>query len=59
MPVADNKFIKVFDEGDILVKEVTDNTVNTDMTYEYMVQYKMGVAVVIGRLFGIWNIQQS
>ena len=57
MPVADNKFIKVFDEGDMLVKEVTDNTVNTDMTYEYMVQYKMGVAVVIGRMFGIWNIQ--
>ena len=57
MPVADNKFIKVFDEGDMLVKEVTDNTVNTDMTYEYMVQYKMGVAVVIGRMFGIWNIE--
>lgn len=56
MPVADNKFIKVFDEGDILVKENTDNTVNTDMTYDYMVQLKMGVAVVIGRLFGVWKI---
>ena len=56
MPVADNKFIKVFDEGDVMVKEVTDNTVNTDMTYEYMVQLKMGIAVVIGRMFGVWRI---
>ena len=56
MPVADNKFIKVFDEGDMLVKQVTDNTVNTDMTYDYMVQYKMGIAVVIGRMFGVWHI---
>ena len=56
MPVADNKFIKVFDEGDVLVKEVTDNTVNTDMTYEYMVQLKMGIAAVVGRMFGVWHI---
>ena len=58
MPVADNKFIKVFDEGDIQLSQVTDKDTNVDMTYEYEVQYKMGVAVVIGRLFGIWNITQ-
>lgn len=57
MPVADNKFIKVFDEGDVRVSQVTDVDTNVDMTYEYEVQYKMGVAVVIGRRFGIWNIQ--
>lgn len=56
MPVADNKFIKVFDEGDIRTMEVTDSETNVDMTYEFEVQYKMGVAVVIGRLFGVWNI---
>ena len=56
MPVADNKFIKVFDEGETLIKQVTDNTVNTDMTYDFMIQYKMGVAVVVGRMFGVWNI---
>lgn len=56
MPVADNKFIKVFDEGDMRVKENTDSNENIDMTYDYMVQFKMGVAVVIGRVFGIWNI---
>ena len=56
MPVADNKFIKVFDEGDIQLRDIEDKDVNTDMTYEYEVQYKMGIGVVIGRMFGIWNI---
>ena len=56
MPTADNKFIKVFDEGDTQLMQVTDKDTNVDMTYEYEVQYKMGVAVVIGRLFGVWNI---
>lgn len=58
MPTADNKFIKVFDEGDAEVKQTEDNTTNTDMTIEYEVQYKMGVAVIVGRMFGIWNITQ-
>lgn len=56
MPVADNKFIKVYDEGDIQIRHIQDKDVNTDMTYEYEVQYKMGVGVVVGRRFGIWNI---
>ena len=59
MPVADNKFIKVFYEGDPMIKEVTDGTVNTDMTLEYEYQVKMGIGVVIGRLFGIWNITSN
>lgn len=56
MPVADNKFIKVFDEGDAQVKEISDGDTNVDKTIEYEYQLKMGVAVVIGRKFGIWNI---
>ena len=56
MPVADNKFIKVFDEGEAQVKEVSDGDTNVDKTIEYEYQLKMGVAVVIGRLFGVWNI---
>lgn len=56
MPTADNKFIKVYDEGDVLVRENTDFTKNTDMTYEYDVQLKMGVAAIIGRMFGVWKI---
>lgn len=56
MPVADNKFIKIFNEGDSQVKEVTDKDTNMDMTMEYEYQMKMGVATVIGRKFGMWTI---
>ena len=58
MPLADNKFIKVFDEGDAQIKEISDGDTNVDKTIEYEYQYKMGVGVVIGRLFGIFNITQ-
>lgn len=56
MPNADNKFIKMFNEGLSQVKENTDGNTNTDMTIEYEYQRKMGIGVVIGRLFGIVNI---
>ena len=59
MPVADNKFIKIFNEGDAQVKEISDGNTNVDKTIEYEYQIKMGVGVVIGRLFGIWNITSS
>ena len=56
MPVADNRFIKMYDEGDAQIKEVTDPNTNMDMTMEYEYQRKMGVATVIGRKFGVWTI---
>lgn len=56
MPNTDNKFIKMFNEGLAQIKEISDGTTNTDMTMEYEYQRKMGVGVVIGRLFGIVNI---
>lgn len=59
MPVADNKFIKIFNEGDAQVKEISDGNTNVDKTIEYEYQMKMGVATVIGRLFGIWNITSA
>lgn len=59
MPIADNKFIKVFNEGDAQIKEVSDGNTNVDMTIEYEYQMKMGVGIVIGRLFGIWNITSN
>ena len=58
MPVADNKFIKIFDEGEAQVKEISDGTTNMDMTIEYEYQQKMGVATIINRLFGIWTITE-
>lgn len=56
MPVADNKFIKVVNEGDAQIKEVTDSAENMDMTIEYEYQIKMGVGTVINRKFGMWTI---
>lgn len=57
MPVADNKFIKMFNEGETQIKEVSDGNTNVDKTIEYEFQCKMGVATVINRLFGIWTIE--
>ena len=58
MPVADNRFVKLVYEGDAMIKEVTDNTVNQDMTYEVKYMTKLGCSVMIGRYFGTWNITQ-
>mgnify|MGYP004521528989 FL=1 len=56
MPVADNKFVKVFNEGDSQIREVADSATNMDMTMEYEYQMKMGIATIIGRKFGMWTI---
>lgn len=56
MPVADNKFIKIYNEGESQISEVNDKDTKMDMTLEYEYQMKMGVATVIGRKFGMWNI---
>lgn len=58
MPLADNKFIKLVYEGDAMIKEVTDNTVNQDMTYEVKYMTKLGVSTMMGRYWGTWNITQ-
>lgn len=52
MPVGDNKFIKMYDEGDSQIKEVSDGITNMDKTIEYEYQQKMGVATVINKKFG-------
>ena len=56
MPVGDNKFIKVINEGQPEMRQVNDNTVNQDMTYDYRYMFKMGVAVMVNLLFGVYNI---
>ena len=56
MPVGDNKFIKVINEGNPEMRQVNDNTMNQDMTYDYRYMFKMGVAVQIGLLFGVYKI---
>lgn len=58
MPLVDNKFVKLVYEGDSIIKEITDHTVNQDMTYEVKYMTKLGVATLMGRYFGTWNITQ-
>lgn len=57
MPVGENKFVKLFNEGDSQIKEITDSATNLDMTIEYEYQAKMGIGVVINLRFGVVNIQ--
>ncbi|MCQ2148370.1 MAG: hypothetical protein MJZ16_12795 [Bacteroidales bacterium] len=57
MPVdPTNKMIKVFDEGEAQIKEISDGTTNMDMTMEYEYQLKMGVGAVFMKYFGVYNI---
>lgn len=57
MPVDPaNKMIKVYDEGDGMIKEISDGTTNMDMTLEYEYQRKMGIGVVFSRYFGTWTM---
>ena len=56
MPVGDNKFVKVVNVGDQEMRQTADMTVNQDQTYDYRLVFRMGVAVQIGLMFGVWNI---
>lgn len=56
MPVGDNKFVKVVNEGQPEMRQVQDNVTNQDMTYDFRYMFKMGVGVQIGLRFGVWNI---
>lgn len=56
MPVGDNRFIKVVNEGQPEMRQVNDNTEHQDMTYDFRYMFKMGVGVQIGLMFGVYNI---
>ena len=56
MPVAEEKFIKVVNEGDTQLMTVTDKDANMDMTYEYELQTKLGCAVMLNGVFGCYDI---
>jgi len=56
MPIADEKFIKVVNEGDTQLMTVTDKDTNMDMTYEYELQTKLGCGVMLNGVFGCYDI---
>lgn len=51
-----NKFIKVVNEGDSQISQVTDKDTNRDFSYEYEMQWKMGISVILNTVFGVWTI---
>ena len=53
---ADEKFIKVVNEGDTQLMTVTDKDTNMDMTYEYELQTKLGCGVMLNGVFGCYDI---
>lgn len=56
MPVGDNRFIKMYDEGNGEFFENTDAATHMDMTMDAEYQRKMGIATVINKKFGVWTI---
>lgn len=56
MPVNEEKFIKVVNEGDTQLMTVADKNANMDMTYEYELQTKLGCAVMLHGAFGCYAI---
>lgn len=56
MPVADLKFIKLVNEGDTQISQITDKDTNVDMTYSAEMQTKLGVAVLLNSAFGVYDI---
>lgn len=53
---TDNKFIKMVNEGTALVRQISNNVDNQDMSYDYRYIQRFGIAVVIGLKFGVATI---
>ena len=56
MPVSEEKFVKIVNEGDTQLMTVADKNANMDMTYEYELQTKLGCAVMLSSAFGCYKI---
>ena len=47
----DVKPVKLINEGEVLIKEVSDGTTNMDMTIEHAVMFKLGASVIFNRMY--------
>jgi hypothetical protein len=57
VPVSStNKFIKIVNEGDAQISQVSDKDTNRDMSYEYEYMFKMGISVIFNSVFGFWKV---
>lgn len=57
MPNVDNQFVKFCDVGETEIVEVTEKGQRRDDFMTYEVQREMGIATIIERYFGVWNIE--
>lgn len=57
MPLSDNRFLKLVFEGDANIASVVDKDENQDMTYEYIYQQKLGLAVLTNLKWAMWNLE--
>ena len=57
MPVADLKFIKLVNEGEVQLNSVMDKGTNMDMTYEQEMQVKLGVGILLNSAFGVYDME--
>lgn len=57
MPVGkDNRFIKIVNEGEAQMRQVSDGTTNQDMTEDYRYMFKMGVGIQVNMRWGEWKL---
>lgn len=56
MPVDSDKFIKVVNEGDSQMHQITTPETNVDFTYSAEMLTKLGVGVVFNKAYGVYDI---
>ena len=56
LPQTTDKFIKIVFEGEDYMKEVTDHTVNVDMSFEYKFITRFGCNTIFSSLFGVYTL---
>lgn len=56
MPNVDNRFVKFVDVGETEIVEVTEKADRKDDFMTYEVQREMGIATMIDKYWGVWNI---
>lgn len=56
MPVSEEKFLKLVNEGDTQLRTIADKDTNMDYTYESEMMTKLGVGVMLNGAYGMWDI---
>lgn len=56
LPNAADKFVKIVFEGDDMIKEVSDNITNNDMSIEYKYITRFGTQTVFSSVFGLYKL---